>query len=386
MSSSFTAGEPSMSASTIVANTARGCHILKIDGYSSTKVNPNGEAIKSGQFTVGGHRWRITYYPNGRTPDSADYISLYLELDEKDTKCVKAKFQMRFASLVTRQPSLKSAAAHTMTTDNGRGYPKFVKREDLEKSEHLKDDAFTVRCDIVVFNEFRAEATAVANQFVTVPQSDLKQHLGDLLRGEKGADVVFSVGGETFAAHRCVLAARSTVFSAELLGPMKEGGNGSVVCVDDMEAQVFKALLCFVYTDSLPETEEEDEGAAMLQHLLVAADRYNLERLKLICQEKLCSHIDVRTVATILVLAEQHRCDGLKRACFAFLSSPVHLMAVMITTGFVHLRISCPAVAMELVARCLAPLGTSAALRMTAPNGTKRARVDETGELVWPAS
>ncbi|KAK1692684.1 hypothetical protein QYE76_009381 [Lolium multiflorum] len=381
---SVAAGEPSMSASTIVADTARGYHILKIDGYSSTKVNPNGEAIKSGQFTVGGHRWRITYYPNGRTPDSADYVSLYLELDETVTKCVKAKFQIRFASLVTRQPSLKSAAAHTMTTENGRGYPKFVKREDLEKSEHLKDDAFTVRCDIVVFNEFRAEATAVANQFVTVPQSDLKQHLGDLLKGEKGADVVFSVGGETFAAHRCVLAARSPVFSAELLGAMKEGGTGSVVRVEDMEAQVFKALLCFVYTDSLPETE--DEGAAMFQHLLVAADRYNMERLRLICQEKLCNHIDVHTVATILVLAEQHRCDGLKRACFDFLSSPVHLVAVMITTGFVHLRITCPDVAMELIARCLAPLGTSVTLRMAAPNGTKRARVDETGELLRRAS
>ncbi|KAM0864180.1 hypothetical protein ACQ4PT_044090 [Festuca glaucescens] len=156
--SSVGAGELSMSASTIVADTARGCHILKIDGYSSTKVNPNnGEAIKSGPFTVGGHRWRITYYPNCRTPDSADYIPLYLELDEKDTRRVKAKAQ------ITRQPSLKSAAAHTITTGNGRGYPKFIKREDLEKSEHLKDDAFTVRCDIVVFNEFSAEATAVGN-------------------------------------------------------------------------------------------------------------------------------------------------------------------------------------------------------------------------------
>src|SRR6266540_1811677 len=60
--------------------------------------------------------------------------------------------------------------------------------------------------------------------------------------------------------------------------------------VDDMEAPVFKALLCFVYTDSLPETTKEEEDV-MYHHLLVAADRYDLGRLKLICEDKLCKRI-----------------------------------------------------------------------------------------------
>jgi speckle-type POZ protein len=97
-----------------------------------------------------------------------------------------------------------------------------------------------------------------------------------------------------------------------------------------MEAQVFKALLYFVYTDTLPkdrgsrtreerEEAKEEEDDIMSQHLLVAADRYNLERLKLICEEKLCGYIAVAgTVATILTLAEQHNCHVLKKACFDF--------------------------------------------------------------------
>nr|AAP53881.2 BTB/POZ domain containing protein [Oryza sativa Japonica Group] len=107
----------------------------------------------------------------------------------------------------------------------------------------------------------------------------MNQQLGDLLETGKGADVVFEVAGQTFAA-------RSPVFSVELYGPMKESEPTGVVCVQDMEAQVFKALLRFMYTDSLPKMEEEE--GVMCQHLLVAADRYNLERLKLICEEKLC--------------------------------------------------------------------------------------------------
>jgi len=46
----------------------------------------------------------------------------------------------------------------------------------------------------------------------------------------------------------------------------------------------------------------------MAQHLLVAADRYGLHRLKLICEARLCGGIDVGTAATTLALAEQHDC------------------------------------------------------------------------------
>ncbi|GJN20639.1 hypothetical protein PR202_gb08039 [Eleusine coracana subsp. coracana] len=136
-----------------------------------------------------------------------------------------------------------------------------VAREDLEKSKHLKDDSFAIRCDILVINEFRVEEEEAPGQvnkqvFVSVPPSDLHQYLGNLLHTEKGADVVFEVGVETFAAHRCVLAIQSPVFSAELFGTMKEGDTRGVIRIEDMEVQVFKALLHFVYTDSVVEGEQ----------------------------------------------------------------------------------------------------------------------------------
>jgi speckle-type POZ protein len=42
------------------------------------------------------------------------------------------------------------------------------------------------------------------------------------LEEEECADVTFSVGGETFTAHKLVLAMRSPVFKAEFYGPMRE--------------------------------------------------------------------------------------------------------------------------------------------------------------------
>ncbi|KAK3153727.1 hypothetical protein QOZ80_2BG0180350 [Eleusine coracana subsp. coracana] len=269
-----------------------------------------------------------------------------------------AQYQIRFADEVKKTTSLALREVASFESRIGCGCKKFVKRKVLEKSKHLKDDSFSVRCDIVVFNEFRAEEEEVSGQVntpvcVSVPPSDLHQYLGDLLRTEKGADVVFEVGAKTFAAHRCVLAIRSPVFSAELFGTMKEGDIAGVVRIDDMEAQVFKALLHFVYTDSLPKGNKQEEGTeedVMSQHLLVAADRYNLERLKLMCEEKLCRYINVGTVGTILTLAEQHHCHGLKKACFGFLSSPANLKAATATDGFNHLTNSCPSVLKELLA------------------------------------
>lgn len=75
--------------------------------------------------------------------------------------------------------------------------------------------------------------------------------------------------------------------------------------------------LLFIYNDSLPPFDDltEDDYGEMIRHMLVAADRYAMERLKLMCQSILCEGIHVQTVATTLALADQHHCDMLKDAC-----------------------------------------------------------------------
>ncbi|XP_048536621.1 BTB/POZ and MATH domain-containing protein 1-like [Triticum urartu] len=352
MASSGAGGKPSRSA--IVADTASGHHFLTIHGYSCTKDLPTGEKISSRPFKVGGHRWRIDYYPNGITSAVADYVSLSLILDEDVAAAVKAKHCFCLSGEAEKIQATRLASAPVVTFSSRRScflnwYSTFIRREDLQKSKNLENDSFTIRCDILVVHGYRAQDAAAA-AFVSVPPCDLRGDLGKLLETEKGADVVFDVGGETVAAHRCVLAARSSVFAAELFGPMKEGkADDGIVRVEDMEVEVFKAMLHFAYTGSLPEMRKEEEDVTC-QHLLVAADRFDMGRLKLICEEKLCEYIDIGTAANILALAEQHCCEGLKKACFDFLAAPENLRAVAATDGFQHLSVSCPSLMVELVA------------------------------------
>ncbi|BAT10940.1 Os10g0428900 [Oryza sativa Japonica Group] len=211
MSPAACRGNPSRSASAsaVVVDTATGYHLLKIEGYSLTKGIPTSLSLKSSQFTVGGYRWRIDYFSNGDCADSADYISLFLSLDERANKDVKVRaswrFQIGYTGNVDKPPSLSTAKACTTfgVGPDGSwswGYDRFIRREDFEKSDNLRDDSFTIRCDIAVVRRFRAEETTEilpVEAFVSVPPSDMNQQFGDLLETEKGADVVFEVGGET---------------------------------------------------------------------------------------------------------------------------------------------------------------------------------------------
>ncbi|KAK1692544.1 hypothetical protein QYE76_009241 [Lolium multiflorum] len=337
----------------VVSEETSSC-VIKIDGYSSIKGRvKHGDCVKSVPFTVGGYNWVVQYYPNGSlvTKRRDDYISVYLVLDSAMAKDVNAKFRF---SLLDKDGEPVESPSRTdeyifPSKDSNWGFSDFLKKVDLETSVHLRGDSFSINCDITVVKHI--------NTFVVVPPSNLQQHLGDLLQSMDGADVTFHVGGKSFSAHRSVLAARSPVFKAALFGTMKER-DGSPVEISDMECDVFRSLLHFIYTDSLPVSEMTQEGDAqidgvMARHLLVAADRYNIERLKLICEKRMCDLIDLDTVASSLALADQHSFHGIKEACFEFLASPSNLKAMMASDGYEHLKSSCPSVLKELVASFL---------------------------------
>uniref|UniRef100_A0ACD5W4G2 Uncharacterized protein n=1 Tax=Avena sativa TaxID=4498 RepID=A0ACD5W4G2_AVESA len=349
---SSSSGSPAQETSLSVVSVAAesGSYIFRIDGYSKTKGRLGvGSGITSPVFTVGGHGWQLKYYPDGwRTSESAVWISMALVLVDTDARgvTVSVTFSLLDEAGEPQQRLRRgfgAASAIAAVKNVPLGVPKFAYGKRLEESAYLKDDRLTVRCDVIVTGVFRPARAAV------VPPSDIHRDLGRLLSSGSGADVVFEVGGETFAAHRHVLAVRSSVFAAELLGAMKEK-TATRVRIDGMEAIVFKAMLHFIYTDSLPDQLKDQDAMAMAQHLLVAADMYDLQRLKSICEEKLRSRLSIGMVATTLVLAEQHGCHGLKQACYDFVTLPGNLKKVLATDGFEHLTRSCPSLIKDLFA------------------------------------
>ncbi|KAL9256862.1 BTB/POZ and MATH domain-containing protein [Drosera capensis] len=337
-----------------------GTHRFVISGYSLSKGTGIGRYITSEVFDVGGYSWAIYYYPDGKSPeDNAAYVSLFIALANDGTD-VRALFELKMLDQSGNERhkvhshferALESGPYSLKYRGSMWGYKRFFKRSMLEASDYLKDDCLLIECKVGVVT---TQTKGPKLYTIPVPPSNMGQDIGQLLASQEGTDVSFEVDGEVFAAHRLVLAARSPVFRAQLFGPMKEK---KTVCinVEDMEAPIFKALLHFIYWDELPVMEEvsdvNSKGAAtvMAQHLLVAADRYGLDRLRLVCEAKLCEDVAINTAAITLALAEHHNCLQLKAVCLKFIASRENLRAVMQTEGFEYLKESCPSVLSDLL-------------------------------------
>jgi speckle-type POZ protein len=140
------------SASAIVAPVVgSGSHILRVEGYSATKGLGNGEYIKSERFVAGGHRWYLYYYPDSFDHgEASDSISFRLVYD--DVHDVQAKFTI---SLLDQAGNPVPSYSHTSKSQYYRRYHlsegyDVIKRSELEGSAYLKDDAFTLRCDVIL--------------------------------------------------------------------------------------------------------------------------------------------------------------------------------------------------------------------------------------------
>lgn len=349
-----------MTTSSSISETVNGTHDFKITGYSLSKGMGIGKYIASDTFMVGGYDWAIYFYPDGKSADdNAAYVSSFIALASEGTD-VRALFELTLMDQSGKGNhkvhshfgrALESGPYSLKYRGSMWGYKRFFRRTALETSDYLKDDCLHVHCCVGVVKS-HTEGPKIYS--IPEPPSDMGLHLGQLLESGKGTDVNFEVNGEVFSAHKLVLAARSPVFRAQLIGPMKDQ-NTQCIKVEDIEEPVFKALLHFVYKDMLPDMEEitglnsKWASTPMYQHLLAAADRYGLDRLRLLCEANLCENVAINTVATTLALAEQHHCFQLKSVCLKFVAMPENLRAVMQTDGFEYLKESCPDVLTQLL-------------------------------------
>ena len=147
----------------------------------------------------------------------------------------------------------------------------FLRRRDELEGYH-KDDTLTIQCAIAVLKPL--PVPRIPAEEVPVPSSNLHQHLGEILQSKMGSDVTFLVCQESFHAHKNILSARSPVSKAQFFGEMKEKSSRRVEIMD-MEPEELGAMLHFIYTDTIPELEKQEEASTvMAQHLLAAADRY----------------------------------------------------------------------------------------------------------------
>lgn len=321
----------SPTSSRSVTETVNGSHKFVIQGYSLAKGMGVGKHIASENFTVGGYQWAIYFYPDGKNPeDHSTYVSVFIALASEGTD-VRALFELTLVDQSGKgkhkvhshfDRSLESGPYTLKYRGSMWGYKRFFRRAMLESSDFLKDDCLKINCTVgVVVSAIDCSRLHP----IQVPDSDIGAHFGMLLENEEGSDVIFDVSGEKFHAHKLVLAARSPIFESEFINGPED--DKQEIVVEDMDPKVFKAVLHFIYRDSLIEDEElltsgsscvVSESDTIAAKLLAAADKYGLTRLRLMCEALLCKDISVNSVSKILALADRYHAMDLKAVCLKF--------------------------------------------------------------------
>ncbi|XP_026429307.1 BTB/POZ and MATH domain-containing protein 3-like [Papaver somniferum] len=347
-----------MLSSQSIYETVKGSHLYKIIGYSLAKGIGVGKFMSSQTITVGGHDWVIHFYPDGETKASEEHVSLFLKL--VSPREVRATFEFKILDQSEKgNHSVHNVCArmfNTSGTDNSWGFPKCIKRSELETSSYLKADSLSIQCTIgIVQNrDETAEILFEEEKHYVIPPSDMIQNLKGLLESEIGSHITFRVGNEFFKAHKSILAARSPVYRAQFFG-LVDSPDMETIVIKEFEPFAFKAMLLFLYSDVLPEPCEVSDSdcpfttTILMQHLLAAADLYDLARLKLMCEAKLFEEMTADTVATTLALAERYRCLQLKTDCLHFAARPENLGEFIKSDGYAYLEKSCPSLLTDLL-------------------------------------
>ncbi|KAI3884598.1 hypothetical protein MKX03_001449 [Papaver bracteatum] len=333
-----------------------------VQGFSLAKGIGAGNRTESRRFAAGGHDWVILFYPDGNNQANEEYVSVFLELVSPGEVRATLEFKLLDQTEKGEHGVHKiTECARTFTTaasNKSWGYGQYMKRSELETSNYLKDDCLTIQCTIGIVRIREEEGKPYV---IPVPPSDMNQNLKGLMESVIGSDITFNVGNESFRAHKLILAARSPVFRAQFFGLVGNLDMKTVV-VEEFEPFAFKAMLLFLYSDELPEPREiygSDSlctTTTLMQHLLAAADLYDLARLKLMCEAKLCEELTVDNVATTLALAEKHQCLQLKAFCLDFAAKPENVGEVMKSDGYAYLEKSCPSLLTDLLKNLLTGL------------------------------
>ncbi|CAM0904489.1 unnamed protein product [Alopecurus aequalis] len=315
--------------------------------YSETKDLAIGDAVHPEVISAGGYSWRINCYPRGcDEAGKGEYITISLELMSK-SKGVKAIFEAFFMDK-NGVPSSANArrCIHVYPTKGyiSWGWPLCFKRRDVE-ALYVVNGWVTIVYGVIVVRDDPLPSSDICR---LINFYNIGDHLGQLLDSAHGSDVSFIVDGKKFTAHRAVLAARSPVFKAELFGAMAEA-TMSHITLEDVDPAAFEVLLRFIYTDVLPPDDDlAGSLVEMYRHLLAAADRYAMDRLKLMCADKLLDNVSVDTVADTLDCAETYNCRELKEKCLAFFVEEQNFKNVILTDGYVQLIQKFPSIMAEL--------------------------------------
>jgi len=227
----------------------------------------------------------------------------------------------------------------------------FVLYEDVMNQDKglLKDDHLTIVCEIraltyefSVIESWPFRLLESESEVTQDMEHTLAKDVKRMFDSGQSSDVTLVANdGVEFPAHATLLASRSPVFAAMFKTDMKEKLERRVN-IEDLNSQAVRSLLDFVYTDAVP-----DSSVMVTEQLLHAAHKYDMPRLKTLCEEAMAASLKTENAAELMSTAHLYNAAQLLSAAKRFLVR--HAREVVKTRGWEILLTRSPHLTGEII-------------------------------------
>jgi len=163
-----------------------------------------------------------------------------------------------------------------------------------------------------------------------IPISTLSQSMQSAMLNpaQTFGDLTIVMSNEEITVHKCVLCSRSEVFMAMLNAPMSEALT-SKVYIDDIDIDVMRELIKFMYTDVISSFTVLD---SMLYELYGAASKYQVHGLVSICEGRMIETLGNTNCLPVFKIADTYDAEKLKASVMHYIVQ--HYMDVCATEGY----------------------------------------------------
>ena len=276
------------------AKVSIGCPPSPREGWTSHRfnirefrdlTNVKTQYAEAPEFTCNGHEWALEFYPGGNNLATEGCVSIYVSLHSGKNASAMYEITLldKFGNAVRVKQSTMLCFVSIAFNSVAIGWHNFIKRSFiLDASNNILD----INGTLAIVVSMKEESTAVF-----VPQNLLLNTIQEMFNDDKTADVCFEVangadevekdeqiaGGSTsFHAHTLILK-KCAPMLADLVSNGGEKGGMISVQVSDVQPDIFRHLLWYVYGGKTA----EDTLKAHAKDIIDAADKYSIVNLKL---------------------------------------------------------------------------------------------------------
>ncbi|XP_057785938.1 BTB/POZ and MATH domain-containing protein 5-like isoform X2 [Salvia miltiorrhiza] len=257
--------EKGQSSSSRVKMMEKKCYKFVVRNYSAYEGIGMGNWIQSRAFVVGGHKFRLHLYPQGK--DLASHYGGLASLLIKNESATSVQL-VAALEVLDRQGSGVHAGysffddrivyKHVVTIEAGKRYGEIDFH--IESGGYVRQDSIIIRATLGVF--------------VDHPSKPLERC------------VVFQVGDRRYYADEAVITMRCPA----LLSVSQSQSQSDHIVISDVKTNVFEAVLWFIYNQVIHKRDIEAIASSNLFALkiLAAADRFQLNGLRRQCESYVC--------------------------------------------------------------------------------------------------